>query len=49
MMVILIRNPYGTSEGPLRYPYNTIENMDSLPVKARSKKDVREILRLTVP
>ncbi len=34
-MVILIRNPYSTSEGPLRYPYNTTENKDFLLVKAK--------------
>ncbi len=36
-----IRNSWSTSEGPLSYPYNTIENKDSLPVKARSKEEVR--------
>ncbi len=30
-------------------PYNTIENKDSLPVKAHSKKEVKEILRSRVP
>ncbi len=33
---------------PLRYPYNTKENKDSLPIKAHSKKEVREILHLRV-
>ncbi len=35
--VIIMRNPWSTSKEPLRYPYNTIENKDSLTVKERLK------------